>query len=79
MQIRDEAHRFGITFHRKQRSTKMLLHQLEHVPGIGEASINKLLKEFKTIARIKEAGYDSVASLIGPRQAKALLDYGFFE
>ncbi|MDR0419757.1 MAG: excinuclease ABC subunit UvrC [Prevotellaceae bacterium] len=79
MQIRDEAHRFGITFHRKQRSAKMLLHQLEHVPGIGETSMNKLLKEFKTIARIREAGYDSVALLVGSRQAKALLDYGFFD
>ncbi len=78
MHIRDEAHRFGITFHRKQRSHKMLSHELEHIPGIGEASVNKLLAYYKTITRIKAAGYDDVAQVVGIRQAKALKDAGFF-
>ncbi len=78
MHIRDEAHRFGITFHRKQRSSKMLLHELDQIPGIGENSINKLLAQYKTIARIKAAGYDEVARVLGIRQAKALSNVGFF-
>jgi excinuclease ABC subunit C len=79
MQIRDEAHRFGITFHMKQRSSKMLQHQLDFIPGIGELSIGKLLQDYNTLARIKEAGYDQVALLLGAKQAKALLDFGFFD
>jgi excinuclease ABC subunit C len=78
MQLRDEAHRFGITFHRKQRMDKMLFHELSHVSGIGEASIRKLLSEYKTVARIKSAGYQNVAQLIGVRFANALADAGFF-
>jgi excinuclease ABC subunit C len=79
MQIRDEAHRFGITFHRKKRSAKMLQHQLDSIPGVGESSINKLLREYKTLVKIKEAGYDQVARLVGAKQAKALSDFGFFD
>ena len=78
MHIRDEAHRFGITFHRKRRSDKMLDHALEHIPGIGEASVNKLLAHYKTIAQIKAAGYRNVAQEVGLRQAKALRRAEFF-
>jgi excinuclease ABC subunit C len=78
MHLRDEAHRFGITFHRKRRSSKMLLHELNHVSGVGETSVEKLLAKYKTIARIKEAGYEDVAQLIGARSANALLEAGFF-
>jgi excinuclease ABC subunit C len=78
MYLRDEAHRFGITFHRKRRSSKMLLHELNLVSGVGETSVDKLLGKYKTIARIKEAGYENVAQLIGTRSAGALLESGFF-
>ena len=78
MRIRDEAHRFGITFHRKQRSGKMLSHDLEHISGIGETSVNKLLMHYKTVARIKAAGYNDVALTVGVRQAKVLKEAGFF-
>jgi excinuclease ABC subunit C len=78
MHLRDEAHRFGITFHRKQRSSKMLLHELNHVSGVGEASVEKLLSKYKTLARIRTAGYEDVAQLIGARSANALRESGFF-
>ncbi|MDR3189114.1 MAG: excinuclease ABC subunit UvrC [Prevotellaceae bacterium] len=78
MHLRDEAHRFGITFHRKRRSSKMLLHELNHVSGVGETSVEKLLAKYKTISRIREAGYEDVAQLIGARSANALLESGFF-
>jgi excinuclease ABC subunit C len=78
MHLRDEAHRFGITFHRKRRSSQMLLHELNHVSGVGEASVDKLLAKYKTIARIRDAGYENIAELIGARSANALLESGFF-
>jgi excinuclease ABC subunit C len=78
MHMRDEAHRFGITFHRKQRSAQMLYHELNHISGIGETSVKKLLSEYKTISRIKSAGYQKVAQLIGIRSANALMEAGFF-
>lgn len=78
MHLRDEAHRFGITFHRKQRTAKMLFHELNHISGIGETSVKKLIGEYKTIARIKAAGYQPVAQLIGVRSANALVEAGFF-
>jgi excinuclease ABC subunit C len=78
MHLRDEAHRFGITFHRKRRSSKMLFHELNYISGVGEVSVEKLLGKYKTIARIKEAGYENVAQLIGVRSANALLESGFF-
>jgi excinuclease ABC subunit C len=78
MRIRDEAHRFGIKFHRKRRLNKMLGHELEQISGIGEASVNKLLAHYKTIAQIKAAGYDNIALQVGVRQAKALKEAEFF-
>jgi excinuclease ABC subunit C len=78
MHLRDEAHRFGITFHRKKRTAQMLLHELNHISGIGEASVEKLLGEYKTMSRIKAAGYENVVRVVGVRPANALLEAGFF-
>jgi excinuclease ABC subunit C len=78
MHLRDEAHRFGITFHRKKRTAQMLLHELNHISGLGEASVEKLLSEYKTMARIRAAGYDNVVQVLGARSANALLEAGFF-
>ncbi|MDR3328876.1 MAG: excinuclease ABC subunit UvrC [Prevotellaceae bacterium] len=79
MQLRDEAHRFGITFHRKRRSSSMLQHELNQLPGVGEQTINKLLSELKTLSRMKQAGYVQVAKLVGKRPANALKAANFFE
>ncbi|MEL7585782.1 MAG: excinuclease ABC subunit UvrC [Prolixibacteraceae bacterium] len=74
-QARDEAHRFGITFHRKKRSLNFIKSQLEDVPGIGEKTIRYLLKEFKSIENLKNQPYDTVASQIGDSKAAKLFDY----
>src|SRR5690606_813732 len=50
--LRDEAHRFGITFHRHQRSRKTFVSELENIPGIGKTSVEKLLKTFKSAKRV---------------------------
>ncbi|MGL4908939.1 MAG: excinuclease ABC subunit UvrC [Bacteroidales bacterium] len=79
MQIRDEAHRFAITFHKKKRTQRMLNHPLTHIAGLGKISIEKLLSAYKTIVNIKSAGYQDVKLHIGKRTADALQQAGFFE
>lgn len=68
--IRDEAHRFAITFHRNVRSKKSFNTQLENIKGVGEQTTNKLLKHFKTLSRIKEAPLNDLENLIGKDKAK---------
>jgi excinuclease ABC subunit C len=64
-QLRDEAHRFGITFHRQKRSKSQLVSELDNVKGIGTETKKKLLTHFKSIKRIKEAGRDEIIAIIG--------------
>jgi excinuclease ABC subunit C len=71
--IRDEAHRFAITFHRDQRSRKSLKSQLEDIPGIGEKSIEKLLITYKSVKKIREAPLESLQELIGKDKAQLLM------
>jgi len=70
--IRDEAHRFAITFHRQKRSKASLGSKLEQLLGIGEKSMDKLLKKFKSINRIKNAPTQELIALIGEKRAKLL-------
>ena len=70
--LRDEAHRFAITFHRKQRSKGQVHSALDEVPGIGPKTRTLLLKHFKSLKRIKEASEEELASLIGPAKAHKL-------
>ncbi|CDN31420.1 Excinuclease ABC subunit C [Mucinivorans hirudinis] len=72
MHLRDEAHRFGITFHRKQRSAKFLKNNLEDIPGLGKASVEKLLKKYKTEKRIKSAPIEELTELIGGARAEKI-------
>ena len=72
--LRDEAHRFAITFHRKQRSKGQVHSALDNVPGIGPKTRTLLLKQFKSLKRIREASEEELASLIGPVKAHALID-----
>ena len=69
---RDEAHRFAITFHRQKRSNAAFRSELEDIKGIGKKTAMSLLKNFKSVKRIKEAEEDELASLVGPVKAKAL-------
>ncbi len=74
-QLRDEAHRFGITFHRKKRDQGTLKTELSLIPGIGEASIQKLLSKFKSVKKVKEATEAELASILNTKQLVALRKY----
>ena len=75
MFIRDEAHRFGVTFHRDKRSKGFINSELELIPNLGEVSITKLLKRFKTINTIKKAKLEDLNSTIGVYRAKLVKQY----
>ena len=75
-QARDEAHRFGITFHRKKRSDNFLKSELDDIKGIGPKAKTIMLKEFKTISGIKEASMERLTEALGA--AKAGIVYGYF-
>lgn len=70
--LRDEAHRFAISFHRKQRSKGQVHSALDDVPGIGPATRTALLKHFKSLKRIREASDQELAAVIGPARARTL-------
>ena len=72
--LRDEAHRFAITFHRKQRSKGQVQSALDVIPGIGPKTRTLLLKHFKSLKRIREASLDDLTAVIGPAKARALAD-----
>ncbi len=73
--IRDEAHRFGITFHRQKRSKAFINSELEQVEGIGAKSLNALLKRFRTVSRVREASIDELAEVVGLKRAQAIVAY----
>ena len=72
MQIRDEAHRFGITHHRKLRSKAQTVSQLRAIPGIGPRTEEKLIKQFKSYKRIKEASLEELTAAVGPKLASLI-------
>jgi excinuclease ABC subunit C len=72
-QLRDEAHRFGITFHRKKRDQGTLKTELELIPGIGKTTAEKLLRTFKSVRKIKAASEQELLKVINLQQAKALI------
>lgn len=72
--LRDEAHRFAITFHRDLRSKGSLVSELDHLKGIGKVSKEKLLRRFKTIKAIKQASITDLATEIGLSRAQKLKD-----
>ncbi len=76
MHLRDEAHRFGITFHRNKRSAAFVRTQLEEIEGIGPKSAADLLRKFKSVSKIKAASLDDLAAVVG--KSKALNVYGHF-
>ncbi|MES2850003.1 MAG: helix-hairpin-helix domain-containing protein [Bacteroidota bacterium] len=71
--IRDEVHRFGITFHRNQRSKGSFKNELENIQGIGKSTIDSLLKKFKSVKKIKEAAVNELEEVIGKSKTKVLL------
>ena len=73
--IRDEVHRFGITFHRQKRSSGTFTNELERIEGIGRATADLLLKKFRSVSRIRELTEDELAAAVGPAKAKNIHDY----
>ena len=73
-QIQDEVHRFAITFHRDKRSKRQTASQLDTIKGIGEKSKLALIKEFRSVKRIKEAAFEDVAKVLGESKAKLLVE-----
>lgn len=73
--IRDEVHRFGITFHRNQRSKGTFKNELEQVPGIGKATIDELLRNFKSVKNIKLQSEQALAMVVGVNRAAILTKY----
>lgn len=73
--LRDEAHRFAITFHRDLRSKNSFKFELEEVKGLGKATIDKLLKEYRTMSKIEEADEASLSAIIGQAKAKIVRDH----
>ncbi len=74
-QLRDEAHRFGITFHRLKRNKATLATELENIPGVGRTSADKLLRHFKSVKNIKIAAQAELLEVLNLKQALAVLDY----
>jgi excinuclease ABC subunit C len=73
--LRDEAHRFGITFHRKKRDKGTLATELELIEGIGKTSAEKLLKYFKSVKKIREATVEELQEVVNAKQAMAISKY----
>lgn len=76
-QLRDEAHRFGITFHRNKRSKEFISNELEKIKGIGPLTAKKLILKFKSVKNIRELPFDLLSAEIG--QKKALLISAYFK
>ncbi|GAQ49843.1 TPA: excinuclease ABC subunit UvrC [Flavobacterium psychrophilum] len=74
-QLRNEAHRFGITFHRDKRSKAALNSSIETIPGIGEKTMLTLIKHFKSVKRLKLAKEKEISDLIGISKAKKITDF----
>jgi len=74
-QLRDEAHRFGITFHRKKRDAGTLVTELDLIDGIGKTTSGKLLKYFKSVKKVREATEEELKEIVNTKQAKAILEY----
>ncbi len=74
--IRDEAHRFAVTFHRTRRNAKRLTSELHQIAGIGPKTVEKLLRTFGSLERVKEASTDELIAVVGHAAAAKLRDSG---
>ena len=72
-QIRDETHRFAVTFHRQRRGKRQTQTALSQVPGVGPRTAQKLLKEFGSVANIQRAGLEKLSSVISRKNAEKIL------
>ncbi|OSY87056.1 excinuclease ABC subunit C [Tenacibaculum holothuriorum] len=73
--LRNEAHRFGITFHRNKRSKSAIHSELEQIPDVGKQTITNLLRTFKSAKRVKEASLEELKQAIGNSRAQKIYNY----
>ena len=71
--MRDEAHRFGITHHRKKRSKAQVVSELDNIKGIGPKSKELLIRHFKSVKRIKDADIQEIINIIGASKAELII------
>ncbi len=74
-QLRDEAHRFGITFHRNKRSQDFIKSSLTDIPGVGDSTLEKLLTNFKSVERVKMASREELERVVGKDKSNKILAY----
>lgn len=74
-QMRNEAHRFGITHHRNKRSKTAIETELNEIPGIGEKTVVELLRHFRSVKRVKAASRDQLADIIGSSRAQRISEF----
>lgn len=74
-QLRNEAHRFGITFHRDKRSKAALNSSMDNIPGIGEKTMQTLIQHFKSVKRLKMASEKEISDIVGVSKAKKITDF----
>lgn len=74
-QMRNEAHRFGITFHRNTRSGHMISSELKEIPGVGEKTIELLFREFKNMENIRRSDTATMEKVVGPKRARLIREY----
>ncbi|ULT46121.1 helix-hairpin-helix domain-containing protein [Niabella defluvii] len=73
--IRDQVHRFGVTFHRQKRSKGTFKNELEDIKGIGKATADQLLKEFRSVKNIREKTLDELTAIVGAAKAKVVWEH----
>jgi len=73
--MRNEAHRFGISFHRQKRSIKFLGSEIDQINGIGKESLKKLFQKFKSVDEIKKSDREELGKVIGKAKTRILLKY----
>jgi excinuclease ABC subunit C len=74
-QVRDEAHRFAVTFHRTRRNESRMRSELDQIPGIGEKTVMKLLRHFGSLERVREAPEEELAQVAGRAAARKLKQF----
>lgn len=72
--IRDEVHRFGITFHRNKRSKAAIQNELEQIAGVGQQTADALLKAFKSVKRIRETSFEALEKVVGKSKARIVFE-----
>ncbi len=72
-QIRDETHRFAVTFHRLRRGKRQTETALSEIPGVGPKTVQKLLREFGSVANLKKAGFEKLGGVVSPKIAEKVL------